>query len=113
MKINYKKFQEIVHTAEKQPNQQIFVTEWVASEIAENENQAVELITTIHTITHATPAELIKLSGMKQTQFAARFMIPLRTVQNWAGNQRSMRKYEKFMIAEILGLFGDLEITAE
>ena len=117
MKITYKRFQEIVHAAEEQPDQVLFLAEyglpeWILAEVTDSEEQAVELISAIHTVTHMSAAELIKASGLTQTRFAARFMIPLRTVQNWVGGQREMPVYTKFMAAELLGLFGKIEITA-
>lgn len=117
MKISYKRFQEIVHAAEEQEEQALFLAEyglpeWILSEVTDNEQRAVELITAVHTVTHMTPAELVKASGLSQTRFAARFMIPLRTVQNWVGGSRAMPMYTKFMIAQLLGLFGKIEITA-
>lgn len=117
MKITYKRFVEIVHAAEEQTDQAVFLAEyglpeWILEEVTDDEEQAVELITAIHTVTHMTPADLIKASSLTQTRFAARFMIPLRTVQNWCGGQRDMPVYTKFMAAELLGLLGDIEITA-
>ena len=116
MRIDYKKFQEIVYAAEVQPDQDLFLAEygvpkWILNDVTDSEEQAVELITTIHTVVHMTAAELVKASGMSQTKFAERFMIPLRTVQNWCGEQRTMPRYEKFMFAMLLGLFGDLDIV--
>lgn len=116
MKIDYRHFQEIVSACEEQPDPAVFfaeygVPDWILNEVTNDEKQAVELITAIHTVVHMTAAELVKASGMSQTKFAARFMIPLRTVQNWVGGQRTMPRYEKFMLAAILGLFGDLKIV--
>lgn len=116
MKIDYRHFQEIVSACEEQSDQDLFLAEcgvpdWILNEVTNDEKQAVEMITTIHTVVHMTAAELVKASGMSQTKFAARFMIPLRTVQNWCGGQRTMRRYEKFMFAVILGFFGDLKIV--
>lgn len=115
MKIKYQRFKEIVTEAEAQPDQAVFlaeygIPEWILNEVTNDEKQAVELITRIHTVVHMTPAELVKTSGMTQTKFAARFMIPLRTVQNWCGGQRTMPRYEKFMFATILDLLHDIEI---
>ena len=117
MKIKHQRFKEIVTEAEAQPDRDLFlveygVPEWLLNEVTDNEVQpAVELITRIHTVVYMTSAELVKTSGMTQTKFAERFMIPLRTVQNWCGGQRAMRQYEKFMFAVILGFFGDLKIV--
>ena len=115
MKIDYKRFQEIVSACEEQPDRDLFLAEygipqWILNEVTDSEGKAVELITAIHTVVHMTAAELVKASGMTQTKFAARFMIPLRTVQNWVGGQRTMPRYEKFMFATILGLLHDIEI---
>ena len=116
MEIKYQRFKEIVTEAEAQPDQAVFlaeygIPEWVLSEVTDDQKQAVEMIKNIHKITHIKPRELISESGMSQTRFAERFMIPLRTVQNWCGGQRTMPRYEKFMLAVILGLFGDLKIV--
>lgn len=116
MKIHYKRFQQVVHSAEEQPDQAVFLAEyglpeWILDEVTDNEEQAVELIAAIHAATHMTAAQLVKASGLNQTKFAARFMIPLRTVQNWCGGQREMPTYTKFMAAELLGLLGNIEIT--
>lgn len=117
MKIKYQRFKEIVTEAEAQPDQAVFlaeygIPEWILNEVTDSEVQAaVDLITAIHTVVHMTSAELVRTSGMTQTKFAERFMIPLRTVQNWCGGQRTMPRYEKFMFAVILGFFGDLKIV--
>lgn len=116
MRIDYKRFQEIVYAAEEQPDQDLFIAEygipeWILNDVTDSEEQAVEMIKNIHHITHITPRELISESGMSQTRFAERFMIPLRTVQNWVGGKRNMPRYEKFMFAMVLDLFGDLDIV--
>ena len=119
MKINYKKFNEIVYAAMEQEEKEMFIAEygipeWIISDVTDNEEKAVKLISDIHTVTHMSPAELVKMSGMSKTVFAGRFMIPLRTVQNWTTESDSLRTmpiYTKFLIAEIIGLFGDIEIT--
>ena len=116
MKIKYQRFKEIVTEAEAQPDQAVFlaeygIPEWILNDVTDSEEQAVEMIKNIHHITHITPRELISESGMSQTRFAERFMIPLRTVQNWCGGQRTMPRYEKFMFAMVLDLFGDLDIV--
>lgn len=115
MEIKYQRFKEIVTEAETQPDQDLFIAEygipeWILTEVTNDEEKAVEMIKNIHHITHITAKNLITESGMSQTKFAARFMIPLRTVQNWCGGQRAMRKYEKFMFATILDLLHDIEI---
>lgn len=42
--------------------------------------------------------------GMTQTQCSCRFCIPLRTVQDWAGERRTPPLYVRLMMAEAIGL---------
>lgn len=49
-----------------------------------------------------TIKELCEKYGYTQTALAKRFGIPLRTVQNWAGGQRSAPDYVVTMMIEIL-----------
>lgn len=47
---------------------------------------------------------LLELMGLTQTQCSIRFCIPLRTVQDWAGDRRSCAPYLRLMMAELAGL---------
>lgn len=49
-----------------------------------------------------TIKELCTEYGLSQTALAKRFGIPLRTVQNWAGGQRSAPDYVVKMMDELL-----------
>lgn len=109
MKIKYKRFNEILYAAQKQPDLQLFLAEyglpeWIIKEITEGEQAVVKMLMSIHHILYSTPKELIAESGLSQTKFAARFNIPLRTVQDWCGERRKMPNYLKFMVAEILDM---------
>lgn len=47
----------------------------------------------------------LSLLGLTQSECARRFCIPLRTVQNWAGGERSCPLYLRLMMAEIMGIW--------
>lgn len=49
-----------------------------------------------------TIKEICEQYGLSQTALAKRFGIPLRTVQNWAGGQRSAPDYVIRMMVELL-----------
>lgn len=49
-----------------------------------------------------TIKEICEKYGITQTVLAKRFGIPLRTVQNWAGGQRSAPDYVIRMMVELL-----------
>ena len=51
-----------------------------------------------------TIREILNKSGMTQVALSKRFDIPLRTVQNWATDQRECPVYIRKMIIEILRL---------
>jgi len=48
--------------------------------------------------------DLLSAMGLNQANCARRFNIPLRTVQNWAGELRQAPPYVRLMMAEITGL---------
>lgn len=47
---------------------------------------------------------LLESMGLSQSGCSSRFCIPLRTVQDWAGNRRSSPLYIRLMMAEAVGL---------
>ncbi len=50
--------------------------------------------------------EILQRMGLSQTQCATRFCIPLRTVQDWAGDRRICAPYLRLMMAEATGAVG-------
>lgn len=48
--------------------------------------------------------DIMARAGLNQTQFARRFGIPLRTVQDWCGGRRNPPDYVLGMMAEILDM---------
>lgn len=62
----------------------------------------------LHTIWHVANDPfrvLLCCMGLTQTQCSFRFCIPLRTVQDWAGERRTPPPYVRLMMAELQGLF--------
>lgn len=75
----------------------------------ENPEQAVDmaLYEQLRTLWHVAndPFKiLLTRMGLSQTQCATRFCIPLRTVQNWAGEVNACPPYTRLMMAEAVGL---------
>lgn len=70
-----------------------------------NIEQRAILTAAIQQNTESTPLTIqgvLKTYGMSQTMLAARFDIPLRTVQGWCNGTRKMPNYVLKMIDEIL-----------
>lgn len=53
---------------------------------------------------HLTVSEIIAHTGLSQTDFAARFAIPLRTLQGWISGSRECPPYVRLLLAKQCGL---------
>lgn len=53
---------------------------------------------------HITVREIVQHTGLSQTDFAARFAIPLRTLQRWVSGDRDCPPYVRLLLAKQCGL---------
>ena len=53
---------------------------------------------------HITVREIVQHSGLSQTDFAARFAVPLRTLQRWVSGDRDCPPYVRLLLAKQCGL---------
>ena len=53
---------------------------------------------------HITVREIVQHSGLSQTDFAARFAVPLRTLQRWGSGDRDCPPYVRLLLAKQCGL---------
>lgn len=53
---------------------------------------------------HITVREIVQHTGLSQTDFAYRFAIPLRSVQNWVSGSRDCPPYTRLLLAKQCGL---------
>lgn len=51
-----------------------------------------------------TVREIVQHTGLSQTDFAARFAIPLRTLQRWIAGDRDCPPYVRLLLAKQCGL---------
>ncbi len=102
-------YMNVVQDAITQPDEDLFVSEygypdWF-DEISPDGDEAVKILRGIHRAVHMSIRDLINAIGMTQVAFARHFVIPLRTVENWAGGQRECPLYLKLLMAQDLGIF--------
>lgn len=57
-------------------------------------------LSTVWDVAHLSMRELVARTSLSQTTFAKRAGIPLRTVQDWCGEQRACPVYVRFLLAE-------------
>lgn len=56
-----------------------------------------------------TPAEIVQYSGLKMSEFAARYVIPYRTLQAWCDGTNPCPIYIRIMLCELLGILSMTE----
>lgn len=63
-----------------------------------------EQLCTLWHIANDSFRALLERMGINQSQCSRRFCIPLRTVQDWAGERRQPPPYVRLMMAELTGI---------
>lgn len=106
--MNDKLFAKLWADALAQPNKDMYVSEygypdWF-DDISPDTEKVVATLENIHTVAHMSVRELISASGLTQPDFANKFCIPLRTIENWATQKRNCADYIRLMIARQLDL---------
>lgn len=81
-----------------------FVSDWTLSSIWEDPDDAdipqdrIDQLQQIWTAAHMSFADIVRFTGLKQTQFATRYCIPYRTVQNWFAGVSNCPDYMRLLL---------------
>ena len=97
------------------PTREQFVAEWATSSIFDPDPEAkepdydaiVRYLWHIWRAAHLTVKEIRQYVGLSQGEFARRFCIPRRSVENWeatGGNARECPRYLIVLLAQTVGL---------
>jgi hypothetical protein len=75
-------------------------------DMPENGEDYVKMMNIIFAVANGTFKELFELSGMKLTEFTARFKLPYRSAQSWVYGERTAPSY----INQLIGyaMIGDI-----
>ena len=103
-----KLFYKLWTDALSQPDKELYIAEygypdWF-DDISQDTGKVVETLGNIHDVAHMSVKDLISASKLTQADFAVKFCIPLRTIENWATEKRKCNDYTRLMIARQLGL---------
>lgn len=103
-----KMFNKLWQDALEQPDKELYINEygypnWF-DEISQNPDEIVDVLGKIHDIAHMSIRDMITASGLTQTEFATKFCIPRRTIEDWATGKRKPTDYIRLMIARLLGM---------
>lgn len=91
-----------------QPEKELYLAEygypeWF-DEISLDASEISDTLENIHGIAHMSVREMIAAASLTQAAFAAKFCVPLRTVEDWATGKHRCADYDRLMFAKILGL---------
>lgn len=103
-----KLFAKLWQDALAQPDKELYIVEygfpdWF-DEISTETSEVIQILESIHDVSHMTIKDIIAKAGLTQAAFAVKFCIPLRTVEDWAAGRRKCADYTKLMIAKSIGL---------
>ncbi len=106
--MNDKLFAKLWNDALVQPQKDMYIAEygypdWF-DDISSDMEKVFNTLGNIHDIAHMSVKDLISVSGLTQSDFAIKFCIPLRTIENWATQKRQCADYIRLSIARQLGL---------
>lgn len=106
--MTYETYRNLVSDALNAENEEMFIAEqgwadWM-DEYGEDTDRLVSDMRNIYQVSHMTMIDLLSASGLTKAAFSRRFLIPLRTVENWVSGIRPCPIYVRLMIADLLGL---------
>lgn len=89
-----------------------FISEWATSSVFDTDpdgpspdyDSIDKMLDNIWWVAHLSISDIKAHTGMTTAALAERFCIPVRTLENWCGGQRSAPDYLRLMIADLLGL---------
>lgn len=101
--------------AAKADSRDAFVSDWALSTIWGDSDDApipterIDYLGRIWDTAQMSIRDIISASGMSKAAFARRFLIPLRTVENWTAapnskNFHACPEYIRYMLVQLLGM---------
>lgn len=79
-------------------------TIWGDAQDADIPTTRLEELGQIWDAAHRSVRQILADAGLSQIQFAKRFLIPLRTVENWCGERHACTIYDRMMFQQLMGL---------
>ena len=100
-----KQFSAALQEAAAYDDPDAFVSDVATSDIfGASEDELPALAAELRSYAHLTVNEIVQHAGLSQTDFAARFAIPLRTLQGWISGSRECPPYVRLLLAKQCGL---------
>ena len=106
--MTHETYRNLVSDALNAENEEMFIAEqgwadWM-DEYGDDTDRIADDMRNIYQVSHMTMIDLLSASGLTKAAFSRRFLIPLRTVENWVSGIRPCPIYVRMMIADLLGI---------
>lgn len=106
--MTYETYRNLVSDALSTENEEMFISapgwaDWM-DEYGDDTDRLVSDMRNIYQVSHMTMLDLLSASGLTKAAFSRRFLISLRTVENWVYGIHPCPIYVRMMIADLLGL---------
>lgn len=106
--MTHETYYRLVSDALAAESEEMFIAEqgwadWM-DEYGEDTERLASDMRNIYQVSHMTMLDLISASGLTKAAFSRRFLIHLRTVENWVYGIHPCPIYVRMMIADLLGL---------
>lgn len=104
-----KQFCAAFHAAQQYSDPDAFASDAALSDIfpdAEDDDLSAltEELRHVWRYAHITVREIVQHTGLTQAKFAQRFVIPLRTIENWCTGASECPSYTRLLLAKQCGL---------
>lgn len=104
------KFSALFSAALKTDDRDEYISEWKDSADAEVPNQRISDLGALWDVAHASIREIRAYTGLTRTNFALRYLIPYRTVENWERGDSQCPDYVRLLLAQVTGYYRRPEV---
>lgn len=105
------RFYSLWDAALKTADRKEYVSEWVLSSIwgdpedADIPDERIRALGALWAMAHASIRDIRAFTGLNRTDFALRYLIPYRTVENWERGDNQCPDYIRFLLALATGFY--------
>lgn len=99
------KFRALFSAALKTDDRDEYISDWGDAEDAEVPDQRISALGALWDVAHASIREIRAYTGLTRTNFALRYLIPYRSVENWERGDSQCPDYVRLLLAQVTGFY--------
>lgn len=104
-------FDALWRAAAETSDREEYVSEWALSSIwgdpegADIPEERIKTLGDLWDVAHASIRDIRAYTGLKRTDFALRYLIPYRTIENWERGDSQCPDYVRLLLAQATGFY--------